>query len=74
MPRSHRIDNARMSTRARAGLLALLLATLPGGTAPSAQDAPWWKALPAKIGTDGYGYAKKEDGSTGLYINLNYLF
>ena len=43
------VDNARMSKRAGNCLVALLLVGLPGGAAPSAQDAPWWKALPRPV-------------------------
>ena len=38
-----------MSKRAGACLLALVAASLADGAAPSAQDGPWWKALPRPI-------------------------
>jgi glyoxylase-like metal-dependent hydrolase (beta-lactamase superfamily II) len=38
-----------MPKRAGACLLALVAASLGDGAAPSAQDAPWWKALPRPI-------------------------
>ncbi|HTM33566.1 MAG TPA: MBL fold metallo-hydrolase [Vicinamibacterales bacterium] len=38
-----------MSKRFGRCLLVLLLAGLPGGAVPSAQVAPWWKALPRPV-------------------------
>lgn len=38
-----------MSRGPSARFVALLLLTLTGGAAPSAQDAPWWKALPRPV-------------------------
>src|SRR5262245_49679531 len=38
-----------MSQRSRTCVLALLLMGFPFGALPSAQEAPWWKALPRPV-------------------------